>query len=315
LLDTLFGAATLSATGASWHEATTDWQTLSTDTRTTSMVLAAFTRLDPGQPLLEQAVRWLMSARKTGRWATTQENAWAIIALTDWMAASGELKGEYTWTAKLNGKELGSGNVGPANIRDQFTLQAKVAELLRDQANLLQLNRSNDSGQLYYTAHLRYYLDALAIDAQDRGIVVDRQFATADKPVTSAKVGDVVSVTVTIVAPTDLYHALIEVPIPAGVEPIDTSLATTSQQFNGPELKEATQSQTPWGAWTPSYTDIRDEKVALFASYLRAGAYTYTFQVRATVPGEYRVLPTTGEMMYFPEVWGRSAGALFTVTQ
>ena len=67
--------------------------------------------------------------------------------------------------------------------------------------------------------------------------------------------------------------------------------------------------------WLPTYVDVRDEKVALVASYLPAGTYEYTFQVQATVPGEYRVLPVHGEMLYFPEVWGRSTGALFTVTE
>ncbi len=137
--------------------------------------------------------------------------------------------------------------------------------------------------------------------------------------VDSAKVGDIISVTVTIVAPTDLYQALIEVPIPAGAEPIDTSLATTSESLAGPQVDvmadSSGQKQQPWLFWTPTYTDLRDDKVALFATRLPAGAYTYTFQLRATVPGEYRVLPVYAEMMYFNEVWGRSAGSQFTVTQ
>ena len=66
-------------------------------------------------------------------------------------------------------------------------------------------------------------------------------------------------------------------------------------------------------AWTPSFTDFRNDKVTLFATYLPAGSYEYTFLVRASLPGEFRVLPVHGEMMYFPEVWGRSGGALFTV--
>lgn len=319
LLDNLFGAASLSATGASWHETAIDWQTLNTDIRTTSIVLAAFTRLDPDQPMLAQVVRWLMSARNAGRWSTTQENAWAIIALTDWMDArpegTRELRGAYEWTALLNSNEIGKGVVGPENISQPFVLQTQVADLLREQANLLQINRSNNNGQLYYSAHLRYYLDALAVDARDRGLVVDRRFALADKTVNSAQVGDVVSVTLTLVAPTDLYHVLIEAPIPAGTEAVDTSLATTSIQYASPELQQADSPAPPWGFWSPTYSDIRDDQVALFATYLPAGAYTYTFQVRATVPGEYRVLPVYGELMYFPEVWGRSAGALFTVTE
>lgn len=315
LLDDLAGAAQVSATGASWHEASTDFQTLNTDTRTTSMVLAAFVRLNPDHPLLPNVVRWLMSAREAGHWATTQENSWAIIALTDWLAFSGELSGEYEWQVHLNEGDLGTGSVDAGTLAEPVTLRAAVVDLLRDEANRLTIERSNDNGQLYYTTHLRYYLDALAISAEDRGLVVDRRFEQAGATVSSAQVGDVISMTVTIVAPTDLYHALIEVPIPAGVEPIDPSLATESDLIGGPTLAPVEQANGGWRFWTPSYTDLRDDRVALFATRLPAGTYEYTFQVRATIPGEYRVLPVYGEMMYFNEVWGRSTGAQFTVTE
>ena len=71
---------------------------------------------------------------------------------------------------------------------------------------------------------------------------------------------------------------------------------------------------TWWRDWVPSYTDMRDDKVALFATFLSAGTYEYTFNVQATVPGEYRVLPAYAEQMYFTEVWGRSAGSTLTIT-
>jgi len=315
LLDNLYGVAELSATGASWHEGNTDWWTLNTDTRTTSMVLAAFVRLDPKEPLLPMVVRWLMSARDAGRWATTQENAWAIIALTDWMEANGELNGAYDWEVLLNGNELGTGTVGPENIDSQIGLRAAVTDLLRDEANALQIQRSNETGQLYYTTQLRYYLDALAIDARDRGIVVDRRFALAGQTVQSATVGDLISVTVTVVAPRDLYQALIEVPIPAGTEPIDPRLTTTSVEYDEFGQLKPADAGRPWWWWSPTSIDLRDDKLALIATYLPAGTYEYTFYVQATVPGEYRVLPVHGEMIYFPEVWGRSAGSLFTVRE
>jgi len=38
-------------------------------------------------------------------------------------------------------------------------------------------------------------------------------------------------------------------------------------------------------AWTPSFTDFRDDKVTLFATCLPAGSYEYTFLVRASLPG------------------------------
>jgi uncharacterized protein YfaS (alpha-2-macroglobulin family) len=53
----------------------------------------------------------------------------------------------------------------------------------------------------------------------------------------------------------------------------------------------------------------------LFASSLAAGTYTFRYQVRASMAGEFNVLPPRGEMMYFPEVFGRGAGGVFTISR
>jgi len=60
---------------------------------------------------------------------------------------------------------------------------------------------------------------------------------------------------------------------------------------------------------------LRDEKAVLFATFLPKGTYQYSYQIRASLPGEYRVIPTRAEEMYFPEVFGRGDGGLFKVTQ
>jgi len=59
---------------------------------------------------------------------------------------------------------------------------------------------------------------------------------------------------------------------------------------------------------------MHDEKAVLFATYLPEGTYEYTYLIRASLPGEYRVIPTNAYEMYFPEVSGRSDGALFKIT-
>lgn len=319
LLDDIAGQASLSASGAHWQEADTDWWSMNTDLRTTAIVLHTFTRLRPNDPLLPQAVRWLMVGRQSGRWATTQENAWAIIALTGWMESSGELNGVYDWQVALNGEELGAGAVDRATVNEKVALQAQVADLLRNEANALRFSRSNESGQMYYTVDLRYALDATAISARDRGLVVSRRILSAGgQSASSAAVGDVLSVTVSLNVPVDAHFLMVEVPIPAGTEIIDPRLATTSNEFGeamfGPGGLDPWQ-EFWWRYWVPTYTDMRDEKVALFADFLAAGSYDYTFQVRASIPGEYRVLPAHAELMYFPDVWGRSSGALFTVVE
>ncbi len=319
LLDAITGKALVSATGAHWEEKSVDYWTMNTDTRSTSAVLDALVAIQPDHPLGPNVVRWLMSARTADRWETTHETAWALIALTDWMAATGELQGQYGWTAALNGAELGKGDVTPATVAQSTTLRTPIGDLLADQINTLLLQRTAGPGQLYYSAYLRTYLPVPDLAPVSRGLTVDRRYtlngAETTNAITSAKVGDVIDVTLTLVVPETMHYLMVEDPIPAGTEPIDTSLATTPQNAAGPQVKEVGQPEQPWWYWQPASFQLKDDKVAMFATSLAPGTYTFTYQLRATLPGEFNVLPPRGEMMYFPEVFGHGAGSAFTITK
>jgi uncharacterized protein YfaS (alpha-2-macroglobulin family) len=97
LVSDLANAAVMSATGAHWEEGYRDYWNWSTDTRSTAVVLNALVSLRPDSELIPNAVRWLVTQRTAQRWATSQETAWAVMALTDWMALSGELQADYTY--------------------------------------------------------------------------------------------------------------------------------------------------------------------------------------------------------------------------
>ncbi|MCP4536321.1 MAG: hypothetical protein GY832_04170 [Chloroflexi bacterium] len=331
LLSDITGDAIVSATGAHWEEERVDYYAMNTDTRSTSIVLAALARLDPDNALAPNTVRWLMVARKDGYWETTQETAWAIIGLTDWMVATEELEGAYNWHVVVNGDELGEGSVDRANIKETVKLQIEVAELLSDEANRVVIERwapaeeDEGTGRLYYSMYLRYYKPVEEVTALNRGIIVSRQYRMADcdpeeeqcRAITEAQVGDVIQVKLTIIAPNDLHYVVVEDPFPAGAEGVDQSLQTTSVVGERPNLSR-TDRNNPWGGWGWwwfSHTEMRDEKTVLFATYLPRGTYEYTYLIRASLPGEYRAIPTHAYEMYFPEVFGRSDGGVFAITE
>ncbi|MBI1881114.1 MAG: alpha-2-macroglobulin, partial [Chloroflexi bacterium] len=353
LLDDITSAAIVSATGAHWEEAQVDYYSMNTDTRSTAIIIAALSRIQPDNPLLPNAVRWLMSIRENGgHWETTQETAWAIIGLTDFMVATGELEGNYAWNVSLNGEGLGEGTVDPQNIDETTKLRLEIGDLLIDAVNRLAVERDPVSGdvseespgRLYYAAYLTYYKPVQEVKALDRGVIVSRQYflqtpsptlplqggggeespspsqgeGRGEDPITEAKVGDVIQVKLTLIAPNDLYYVVVEDPFPAGTEGIDASLATTSVIGEPPELTR-TDRRNPWGGgygwWWFSHSELRDEKAVLFATFLPKGTYEYTYSIRASIPGEFRVIPTHAEEMYFPEVFGRGDGGLFTVTE
>ncbi|MCL5273988.1 MAG: hypothetical protein M1434_04470, partial [Chloroflexi bacterium] len=134
--------------------------------------------------------------------------------------------------------------------------------------------------------------------------------------VTTAKVGDVIRVNLTLVAPSELYYLQLEDPIPAGTEIVDTGLATTSQLAEGPSLRRSAAKVSPYYWWWHWYSrsELRDDRVALFARYLPKGTYEYSYTIRATSAGRFNVIPAFVNEQYFPEVFGRSDGALFTIS-
>ncbi|MBN1315509.1 MAG: Ig-like domain-containing protein, partial [Anaerolineales bacterium] len=169
LLSDLNNAAILSATGAHWEENEYDWWAMNTDTRSTAVILDALTRLDPENEFIPNIVRWLMIARQDGIWETTQETAWALIALTDWMAYTGELAADYNWAAWLNGDEWTSGAATTENVDEAIVVTRALSELLSDQGNELVIGRGDGPGRLYYTAHLKAYLPVEEVEAANRG--------------------------------------------------------------------------------------------------------------------------------------------------
>ena len=100
---------------------------------------------------------------------------------------------------------------------------------------------------------------------------------------------------------------------PAGTEALDTSLLTTTQAVTGPQLTPQYNPYYYWYWWVWDHTEIRDEQVNLYADQLAPGTYVYSYQIQATVPGKFQTMPSHTYAFYFPEVFGRTDGTLFTV--
>jgi uncharacterized protein YfaS (alpha-2-macroglobulin family) len=332
LLSDLNSAAILSATGAHWEEEWTDRWAMNTDTRSTAIIVDALARLSPEDATLPNAVRWLMVARQAGHWETTQETAWALIALTDYMVATGELEADYSYRLALNGQVLDERDVTREDVGDSYKVEVPIADLLQQEANRVWITRAppgpdqSGEGRLYYALYLRYFMPVEEVQALSRGIVVARQYQSVDcekkeacPPLEGAQAGEVVRVKITLVVPNDLHYLVLEDPLPAGCEAVDRSLKTTSVVSEEPEMEAEDRSDRwggyGWGWRWFTHSEIRDEKVALFADYMPQGTYEYTYLMRASVPGEFLAMPTVAYEMYFPEVWGRSDGGTFRIAE
>ena len=324
LLTDLNDAAVMSATGAHWESAEQDFLNLDSDIRGTAMVVAALTRLQPDSPLLPPAVRWLMVARQAETWATLHQSAWSVMALANWMAVSGELEPDYAYELQVNLQPRASGSFTPNDATASETIAVPVAQLVQDDTNFFDFQRGPGNGRLYYTLRLNSAIAVDQIDPVSRGFTVERRYydAACDpatetcEPIDTIPTSGQVRVELTVVVGNDRIFVTVEDPIPAGTDAIDPNLLTSQSGLGGSIVPpEGEFGRGFWGWWYFDHIQYRDEKVVFLSQFLPAGTYQYTYYLQPNVPGTYQVMPATAREQYFPEVFGRSEGAILTITE
>jgi hypothetical protein len=266
-------------------------------------------------------VRWLMLARQGAAWDCPHDSAEAIATLASFARAAREGQAAYQYRVAVDGTVKLAGAYSSANQRAVHNVNVPVTRLHRGASSALVIARQPQAGTfgpgpLYYVARLRYYLPAAAIPPRSAGISVSRRYLNLQgKPITGVSAGSAVKVELTVHTDATLVYLTLNDPIPAGIEPIDSSLNTSQQGlFNAPQYLYRPFSTTS-GDLTPyvTHSDLRDDQVDLYSYYLPPGTYKYTYLAQATVAGKYDVAPTHASETFFPEVFGRSAGQSFVV--
>jgi len=324
LLTDLNDRAIVSATGAHWESDERDFLNLDSDIRGTAMVISALTQLAPDSPLLPPAVRWIMVARQAETWATLHQTAWSVSALSDWMVVSGELEPDFAYELQVNLQPRASGSFTADNATAAETITVPLNELVPDSTNFFDFQRGAGDGRLYYTLRLDSAIAVEALDPISRGFTVERRYydaacdpaAETCEPIDAIAAGGRVRVELTVIVPNDRIYVMVEDPIPAGTDAIDPNLLTSASGNEGAIVPaEGDFARGFWGWWYFDHIQYRDEKVVFLSQFLPAGTYQYTYFLQPNIPGTYQVMPATAREQYFPEVFGRSEGAIFTITE
>jgi uncharacterized protein YfaS (alpha-2-macroglobulin family) len=291
--------------------------------RSTAIVLNSLIRAGAADSQARPLVRWMMAARKDGRWANTQENAHAMESLVAYYRKYESVVPDFTAIAKLGDSEVirgeFKGRTTEAMIEDVPMAQLVGTPASAD-AKPLSFSRQG-SGTLHYTARLRYAADALYHEGLDTGFRVERGYApyveTGSRPdATTFKAGDLVRVTLTLHLTKERRFVALTDPLPAGFEPVESWFATTARVLAEDQDRQDTGVEN-WNSWWArggfDHVERHDDRVVLFATRLSEGRHTFSYIARATTAGSFRTAPAHAEEMYEPEVFGRSATAIITV--
>jgi uncharacterized protein YfaS (alpha-2-macroglobulin family) len=302
---------------------------LASDRRADAVVLEALIADQPDSDLIPKLVAGLLGHRTAGRWATTQENAFVLLALGRYFDTYEAVTPDFTARLWL-GEDFAGEHAFHGRSTDLRHLVVPMTALSAGSGEPHDLLLAKDGpGRLYYRLGMRQAPAGLAIEPLDRGFEVSRTYEALDDPADlrrdddgtwHIRAGARVRVSLVMTAQARRYHVALVDPLPAGLEPLDPSLATTAREaasdgsrvgvIGGPGLGGPGRGAGHW--WWRSrpwfdHENLRDDRAEAFTSLLWEGSYRYRYTARATTPGTFTAGPPKAEEMYSPEVFGRGA--------
>jgi uncharacterized protein YfaS (alpha-2-macroglobulin family) len=290
--------------------------------RSTAIVLNSLVRASAGLEEIRPIVRWMMAARKHGRWGNTQENAHAMESLAAYYRRYETVVPDFTAVVRFGddvlAREPFKGRNDGAAIR-QMPMSQVLASARPGSERALTFARDG-AGTLFYTTRLRYAADELYQQGLDSGFLIERTYEpyveNGTRPAaTTYKAGDLIRVTLTLQLSKERRFVAVSDPLPAGVEPLESWFATTAQTVQTTDTGR--NDDDSWESWWErggfDHVERHDDRVQLFATRLGEGRHQFSYIVRATTAGTFRTAPARAEEMYEPEVFGRTATAVITV--
>jgi uncharacterized protein YfaS (alpha-2-macroglobulin family) len=311
-----------------------DWLWYGGDIQAKALLLMLYARIQPGSQLVRGLANDLLASNTTGYWENTSNAGWAIQAFSEIVTRGGEANANFTASVKLGSSEIA--NRGFKGLsKAPFTRQVpardltSIAEKEQGQAvsggTLLPLTFAlKGNGTLYYAAELRYSIPVAGVAARDEGIgiaaeILDEKGAAFSG--TDLGLGKVYTMKIVFYSSRDRTFLALRAPIPSGAEPIDGSLVTSqivrpaaAQNAKADSEEGDTGDEGDYGS--AGYTTrIYDNEVRFFFDQVSRGRHEVDFLFRTTTPGVYPTPPVQAELMYQPEVFGRTAGAVYRIVK
>lgn len=268
---------------------------------TTAYALQALLAARGRYEFADNAVKWLVTERRSGRWRTTQENAAVFDALASFYRRYESARPEFRATLKVEGRSIIEALFSGRSLAMERRF-VPLTELNRGGRQSVTLERSG-TGRLYYGLRLSY---ARRNDPgpQDAGFHVEKTIRPLEGKTRGYARGALYLVTLKVATSQDRLYVVLDDPLPAGFEIVNTSFETESRGDAG-RLAEAQAAEGGWWGGF-DHEEKRDDRFLLFATYLRRGVHKRTYLVRALTAGRFLLPATHCEEMYAPEVSGRT---------
>ncbi|MDD9974238.1 MAG: hypothetical protein OXU27_09540, partial [Candidatus Poribacteria bacterium] len=247
--------------------------------RAQAIMLDVLAEVNANHPSVPMLVKNLSEAASEGnRWATTQENAFAFLALGKILKK--QMDRNYTGTLKLNGEHFADFDATETRYTDEAWDGTRI-----------QLSVEGEGSCYYYWSAFGIQRDSF-IEEYERELQVSRRYFNKDgEGLTGTFVhGDLIVAEITVKALTaNLENVVIVDMLPTGFE------------IENPRLES--RAGIPWlksQDFKPDYLDIRDDRLIFFGTFPRQRERKFYYALRAVTQGEFTLPPIVAEAMYDP---------------
>ncbi|MDT3695071.1 MAG: alpha-2-macroglobulin family protein [Ignavibacterium sp.] len=302
--------------GKGWHY---NWQ--NDNVQGTAFAVKAILNIEGNSELIEKAVKWLIQKKQGYSWRSTQETAVVLFALTDYLKITKELDPDYTAKVFVNDKEVYSAKFDKDDVFNEgktIKISDDKEKILRKGRNRIRIEKSG-KGALYFSGFNEYFTTELASVKNDNGFKIRREYYILE---TGSKDGHIIYykkdfdgivksgqdifVKTFVESKSDnLDYFILEDMIPSGFEVVkemDRYFIDGENNYN--TYSDYLYDYMPW-RWHFAEREYRDEKVAFFVTKSQKGM-EFSYIIKAQIPGEYKIMPAQGYLMYYPELNGFS---------
>jgi uncharacterized protein YfaS (alpha-2-macroglobulin family) len=274
-------------------------------TRDDAIALMAWIQLMPDDPRVDALAGGLAARRTRGRWRTTQENAFALLALASYAALRESVVPDHRVQAWI-----GARPVLDAEVRGFDTIArggAVALDALRvgpDRDATQVVLRRSGAGRVHWRVGVRWTEAAPPPRAQ--GLALETRILDDDgAPVDAMIAGKRYRIEVVLTSDMLQEYVAVEVPLPAGVEAVDRSLGAGA----------AARAAATVESRALSHLELRPDRVLLFFDDLEPGTTVHQIPVLATAAGTYALPGAVAEAMYEPEIRARTAARRIEIVE
>jgi uncharacterized protein YfaS (alpha-2-macroglobulin family) len=221
---------------AHWGEDGIYWRWSDGGVEATAFALRALLAIDPQNKLIEPATNWLIKNRRGAQWNSTRDTAIVILALNDYLRASGELKRGAEYELVVNGSSVAKKKISGADLFDAPSRFAIDPRLVKD-ANEIRIISKADAAPLYFAVEAKFFTLEEPITPAGNEIFVKREYyKLVGRPTLlkgfvydrehlkdgdSVKSGERVETVLTIEAKNNYEYLVFEDLKPAGLEAVE----------------------------------------------------------------------------------------------